>query len=141
MVNCNDIIKLFKGGKLLRNNITTQWKYLIKEQWVNDLIQSKHPNYTLAYPILGFKYEVDHFLDWHTDDMYDKGNNVVMTGGMVLNDDYEGGVFEFEDGTTLNQTPGKVFEMRRDVLHRVTKITKGVRYSLHYRLEKLPTLI
>ena len=44
MVNCNDIIKLFKGGKLLRNNITTQWKYLI--QWVNDLIQSKHPNYT-----------------------------------------------------------------------------------------------
>ena len=30
-----------------------------------------------------------------------------MTGGIVLNDDYEGGIFEFEDGTTLDQTPGK----------------------------------
>ena len=141
MVNCNDIIKLFKSGKLLENDITTQWKYFIEEQWVKDLIQSEHPNYNLGYPILGFKYEVGHFLDWHTDDMYDNTNNIVMTGGMVLNNDYGGGIFEFEDGTILDQTPGKVFEMKRDVLHRVTKITKGVRYSLHYKLEKLQTLI
>ena len=29
---------------------------------------------------------------------------VLMTGGMVLNDNYEGGIFEFKDGTTLDQT-------------------------------------
>lgn len=134
MVNCNDIIKLFKGGKLLKNNITTQWKYIIREGWVNNLIQSNHPNYDLIYPIIGYKYEVGHYLDWHTDDMYAQG--VAMTGGMVLNDNYEGGIFEFKDGTTLDQTPGKVFEMRRDIWHRVTKITKGTRYSLHYKLRE-----
>ena len=31
--------------------------------------------------------------------------------------------------------------MRRDVLHRVTEITKGTRYSLHYRLQEEKTYI
>ena len=53
---------------------------------------------------------------------------------MVLNNDYDGGVFEFGDGSILNQTPGKSFEMSRNIQHRVTEITSGVRYSLHYGL-------
>ena len=138
MVNCNDIIEVLKNGKLLDNQQQRSWKYIIREGWVNNLIQSKHPNYDLIYPIIGFKYEVGHFLDWHTDDMYAQG--IAMTGGMVLNDDYEGGIFEFKDGTILDQTPGKVFEMRRDIWHRVTKITKGTRYSLHYKLREIQSI-
>ena len=96
------------------------------------MVQSQYPNYILQQPIVGFKYVVGDFINY-TDDIES------MTGGIVLNDDYEGGIFEFEDGTTLDQT--RSFEMRRDVLHRVTEITKGTRYSLHYRLQEEKKLI
>jgi hypothetical protein len=142
MVNCEKILNtIFTEGRghLVKNNITRQLKITITEKWVYDMIQSQHPNYILQQPIVGFKYVVGDFLHWHTDDMYGKGMD--MTGGIVLNDDYEGGIFEFEDETTLDQTPGKAFEMRRDVSHRVTEITKGTRYSLHYRLHKEKKLI
>ena len=142
MVNCEKILNtIFTEGRghLVKNDITRQWKITITEKWVYDMVQSQHPNYILQQPVVGFKYVVGDFLHWHTDDMYAKG--MTMTGGIVLNDDYEGGIFEFEDGTTLDQTPGKAFEMRRDVLHRVTEITKGTRYSLHYRLQEEKKLI
>jgi len=132
MENCKKIIELFRDGEYINNTITKQWKYIINEEWVYDWVASHHEKYKLVGKIIGFKYQVGDYLDWHKDNQY--GRNIDMTGGIVLNSDYEGGLFEFDDGSFLDQTIGNSFEMSRDVLHRVTEITKGVRYSLHYKL-------
>ena len=129
---CKQIIELFVDGIYLDNKITKQWKYIIHEDWVRDWVKSNHPNYKLGDVIMGFKYELGDYLGWHRDNTYSQAYD--KTGGVVLNNDYNGGLFEFEDGSILNQTPGKSFEMSRSIKHRVTKITSGVRYSLHYGL-------
>jgi hypothetical protein len=129
---CLSIIELFKNGIYIDNSITKQWKYLIDEEWVYDWVASHYEKYELVGKIIGFKYQVGDYLDWHMDNQYN--TNIAMTGGIVLNSDYEGGLFEFDDGSILDQTPGKSFEMSRNILHRVTEVTKGTRYSLHYKL-------
>jgi len=60
-------------------------------------------------------------------------NKITRQWKYIIDEDW---VYEFEDGSILNQTPGKSFEMSRSILHRVTEITSGVRYSLHYGLNK-----
>ena len=132
MDHCKQIIELFVDGIYLDNKITKQRKYIIHEAWVYDWVKSKHPKYNLDGKIIGFKYEIGDYLEWHRDNQYSQ--RYYKTGGVVLNSDYEGGVFEFENGLILDQTPGKSFEMSRNIQHRVTEITSGVRYSLHYGL-------
>ena len=141
MVNCKDILSLFNDSFVTRleNSITKQHKYRITDTNTVDWLMSHHPGYTLAGAVIGFKYETGDYLDWHKDSMYSKKAN--LTGGVVLNDDFTGGAFELENGVYIDQTPGKVFTLGRNILHRVTKIQSGTRYSLHYNLLSEGTLI
>jgi len=88
------------------------------------------------------KYEVGGHYTWHRDTKID----ISKTGGATrkisitinLNDDYEGGELQIDsEDHYWNKTPrkvrsglGSIAVFPSDTYHRVTKVTKGTRYSL-----------
>ena len=88
------------------------------------------------------KYEVGSHYNWHRDTNID----ISKTGGATrkisitinLNDDYEGGDLEIDsEDRYWKATPratrsslGNICVFPSDTYHRVTKVTKGIRYSL-----------
>ena len=84
-------------------------------------------------PITLLIYEKGDFFTEHSDKIYATG---ILSGGYLLNDEYKGGNF-IVDGKKLEVGVGELFTYGRDVLHEVTEITDGVRYSLHFFIDKL----
>jgi len=83
------------------------------------------------------KYEVGDFFDWHCDLQEDSTDMTrKLSATLILSDpnSYEGGVLEFFAGTNQPIKPPQnkgtiiIFDSRE--WHRVTKVTKGIRYSL-----------
>ncbi len=127
----------------------------IEEQWVYDLIW----NYMLAAnEQAGWKYNIvaaencqvtrytkSGFYTWHLDgigshnDVYNEPGNKFLHGNtrklsmsIILNSDFEGGDFEMSD--LDNKVPkleeGSIIVFPSFIEHRVTPVTKGIRYSL-----------
>jgi predicted 2-oxoglutarate/Fe(II)-dependent dioxygenase YbiX len=75
---------------------------------------------------------------WHEHVDTEQYGSFVHTGLVYLNTqgvDYIGGDFEFIDGkarTTIHPTQGSLllFSSGQENVHRVTKVTKGIRYAL-----------
>ena len=130
------------------------------EQWLYDLIW---PYMLEANKVSGWnldihaaedmqlgRYRKGGFYNWHRDgssdslSAYDKPENSFMHGkvrkltlSLILNDDFEGGEFEFccYDRGECKITPielkrGDMIFFTSGMEHRVTPVTKGVRYSL-----------
>lgn len=84
------------------------------------------------------KYEVGNFYDWHRDsiDQFESPMTRKLSATVVLSDSdsYEGGAFEFFNGIEKPirpiQSKGTVIIFDSQDWHRITKVTKGVRYSL-----------
>jgi predicted 2-oxoglutarate/Fe(II)-dependent dioxygenase YbiX len=85
-------------------------------------------------PITLLIYEKGDFFGEHSDtSTYGSG---ILSGNYLLNDEYKGGNFIL-DGKKLEVGVGELFTYGRDVLHEVTEVTGGVRYSLHFFIDKL----
>lgn len=74
------------------------------------------------------------FYDWHHDmDMPKDGNQRKLTAVMLLSDpkDYEGGRLEIKniDPSRLLPAKGSIVVFPSYMLHRVTTVTKGIRYT------------
>ncbi len=135
--------------------------YFTTEQWLYDLIwpymleANKVSGWNLdisaAEPIQIARYKKGGFYNWHYDGIsdslsaYDKPENSFIHGkvrklsvSLILNDDFEGGDFEFcsyYNGGECVITPIKLKEgdmifFTSGMEHRVAPVTKGVRYSL-----------
>jgi PKHD-type hydroxylase len=94
-----------------------------------------------AQPMQITKYQVGGFYEFHKDGngftrdvsdknivTYNKTRKLSMT--VVLNDDYEGGEFEFLGNGKIKEKMGTVIVFPSYMQHRVLPVTKGVRYSL-----------
>jgi PKHD-type hydroxylase len=78
--------------------------------------------------------------DWHTDlsfgQKYDKDAELrKLSLTLLLNDEFEGGEFQINDGkeelaTTIPMNKGRVVLFPSFVIHRVKPVTKGIRKSL-----------
>ena len=85
-------------------------------------------------------YDSEGRYDWHMDialgdkfDNYSEPRKLSFT--LLLNDDFEGGEFQFnkgkeEDATTVELKKGKIVMFPSFMIHRVTPVTKGIRKSL-----------
>ena len=135
--------------------------YWTTEQWLYDLIwpfmleANKSAGWNLdisaAEDIQITRYKKGGFYNWHRDGIsdslsaYDRPNKPLMHGNvrkmsvsLMLNDDYEGGEFEFsglakgecEITSIKNLKAGDMLFFTSGMEHRVTPVTKGVRYSL-----------
>lgn len=128
------------------------------DQWVYDLIwpymQEANEQAGWRYDITGAeevqigKYEEGGFYDFHKDGKSDNlgvyntpenkfkhGNVRKLSMSIILNDDYEGGNFQFAKVNEAVHTPdfnklGSVIVFPSFMMHRVEPVTKGTRYSL-----------
>lgn len=99
-----------------------------KAGWLFDVDQIEPPQ-------LG-EYSVGGHYDWHNDEPFyaRKGNNLQrkLSISLFLSDpeSYEGGDFLFEGSDTpLTRKQGSVIVFPSGVIHKVTPVTSGVRYS------------
>ena len=112
---------------------------LFKEQSINiNKYAEEFPNVSVeqdtGYGLL--KYEEGGFYTEHVDHAPKLARTVSCS--IILNDDYEGGDFQFEVGApyeedriiTLTPSKGCAIVFPSFKFHRVTPVTKGVRYSL-----------
>lgn len=143
-MNCTDIIKFLEKKNHLR--IENQKNHYTKislnkntETWIFDFVESKlSSQYTIKEDFRGLKYTKGDFMSLHKDGDY---SHAYLSGGMLLNDDYDGGEFIIE-GTPLDISIGEVFTFGRNELHEVKPIKSGVRYSLHFHVMlRIPNII
>jgi len=87
------------------------------------------------------RYQVDGHYDFHADgngftreisnsDSCTNNKTRKLSMSIVLNDDFEGGEFEFFSGEEINSKRGTVIVFPSHLVHRVKPVTKGIRYSL-----------
>jgi hypothetical protein len=100
------------------------------------------PNGAYQGPITFMIYKKGDFITEHRDGSSYGGGilsstyNFQMGGGYLLNNEYKGGNFIL-DGKKLEVGVGEVFTYGRDVLHEVTEVIEGIRYSLHFFIDKV----
>ncbi len=134
--NCKDIIEYLDNKKQTRiKNKTTNFTFILlerkKESWLFNFIESKlSPKYRIKDICRGLIYKKGDFMSLHKDGDYD---NAYLSGGMLLNDDYEGGEYIIE-GNKLKAPICEVFTFGRNELHEITPIKSGIRYSLHFHV-------
>jgi PKHD-type hydroxylase len=96
-----------------------------KQAWNFSLSGNENPQFTI--------YNEGGFYDFHEDCSLLSNQMRKLSAIIVIADsnDYEGGDFEFEDGTRPDiKEQGSILVFPSFIKHRVTPITKGTRYSL-----------
>ena len=79
------------------------------------------------------KYEAEKFYSWHINVGHDETSTRKLSATIFLNNSFEGGEFQIFYNTlpfTIEAVVGRVVVFPSHVLHRVTSVTKGIRYSL-----------
>ena len=150
------ILDIYRSNteKIIRwrySDISNSWLHITKLKefnFVRDIINKDLQNIDNDYrcaefvpplgigqgPITLLIYEKGDFFGEHCDtSTYGTG---ILSGGHLLNDEYKGGNFIL-DGKKLEVGVGELFTYGRDVLHEVTEVTNGVRYSLHFFIDKV----
>ena len=153
---CQKIIDIGKGnwkrGKVVNTSVVPNRKNDVvwtKEQWIYNIIWpymiEANACAEWKYDIVGAeacqvtRYTKDGFYSWHRDGigshnelLYGNVRKLSMT--IVLNSDFEGGDFEMvgegERGGVPRLEEGSVIVFPSFIEHRVTPVTKGIRYSL-----------
>lgn len=108
------------------------------KELINHDLKSIDVNYNVTDWITFLIYEKDDFFGVHTDDTFDYKNSnkqLIYTGGYILNKNFKGGDF-IVNNEKLETNVGELFLFERHLKHEVLKIEKGVRYSLHFGVEK-----
>jgi hypothetical protein len=133
------------------NSLSSSWLFLTKFKefdFVIDIINKDLQNIDNDYRCANFDIPKGAFEGPITFMIYKKGDFItehrdtssfgtgILSGGYLLNDEYKGGNFIL-DGKKLEVEVGELFTYGRDVLHEVTEITDGVRYSLHFFIDKV----
>lgn len=103
-------------------------------QSINENIKIKGVDIKNLGPYQFTKYTVGDFYEWHTDSDSDKNKNRHYSIVIQLNDDYEGGSLQLIDENQkeyeLENGVGNLFIFDSSTIHRVSKVTSGIRYSL-----------
>jgi predicted 2-oxoglutarate/Fe(II)-dependent dioxygenase YbiX len=88
------------------------------------------------------KYEINGHYDWHKDSSDDNYEYRFLSIIIQLNDDYTGGELQYKnlDNQTIEFTKGlgNLFIFSSNILHKVSHILEGERYSLVSWLNKEP---
>jgi len=160
-ITCKRIINLGKNkwekGGIYKTNAVEEhirkskvsW---VEDQWVYDLAfkymkianQNSGWNFNIdsAQPMQITKYDKNGHYDYHFDgdgySVYNAPDNKFAHGktrklsmSIILNEDYEGGEFQFFDQDKLKiNKQGTIIVFPSYLVHKVNPVTKGTRYSL-----------
>jgi len=97
-------------------NTNSGWNFIITDQ--------QDPQFTV--------YDIDNFYEFHTDDDDHRDRMRKLSLSVFLSDPstYEGGNFEFQNTSIPFKEKGSIIVFPSFLLHRVTPVTSGIRYSL-----------
>ena len=141
---CQEVIEYFCDDNNMQNfkrGDRRYKRYIIKQEnannnWVwnsvDDLIKANlGENYFISTWLIGLRYDVGDYFEEHTDG-YSTGDR-YLSGGIELSqkDDYSGGIYTI-NGVPERKEQGHLFVHNPLVLHEITKVTKGTRFSLHF---------
>lgn len=80
------------------------------------------------------EYKVGDYFEWHSDRISEKYRDRFTSTVIQLNDNYSGGVLEIKDMEKniikMEQKKGNLYVFDSGLMHRVTPVTNGERYSL-----------
>jgi hypothetical protein len=99
--------------------------------FINQDLKKIDSSYSVGNFITLLVYEKGGFFAEHKDEDRPTSSPIVLSGGYLLNKDYDGGEFIIE-GAELNVKVGELFLFGRDVYHEIKKVKKGTRYALHF---------
>ena len=146
---CVEIIELYKNKvSTIQNSIRKQKNYHERnlESWlfktIKDLVNKNlGSGYELIDRVTILKYEKGDFFLEHRDGPrnYSINNDLPnhIYGGIELceKDEYEGGEF-FIKGNKVDYKKGRIFTHGFSDYHSITEVTSGIRWSLHFVIEK-----
>jgi len=134
------------GTKRVDDKIRQSDIVWVNDEWIYDLVM---PYMFTANERAGWKYNIvsaeecqitrytpGEFYTWHKDglgshkEVYDNGNTRKISLSVTLNSDFEGGELQFHGLTTHTLEAGSIVVFPSFLDHRVTPVTKGIRYSL-----------
>lgn len=121
-----------------------EWLYKICWGYLHEANRNSNWNFEVSASEMMqiTKYKKDGHYNFHYDSngftKFERPNNKFINGktrklsmSIVLNDDYEGGEFEFFDNPNLiKEKKGTIIVFPSYLVHRVKPVTKGTRYSL-----------
>ena len=142
----NDFIDYnLKHKKVKTLSISSFGEFDFVKKLINQKLKQIDENYEVSEFITLLKYEKGDFFNLHIDasSYSSTESNTILSAGCLLNDDYSGGNFII-NSKILNVGIGKLFTFGRTEPHEITKITDGVRLSLHFAINtkyKKSTLI
>lgn len=133
---------LTKEGHKVSNHRKTDIGFFPKGSLIEELIDTyiELANQYYKFELSGGErvqfgvYREGHFYDWHRDSKKE-GYHRKLSVSIMLNDDFEGGDLEIQnlwgDKTcVIPKKAGSIVIFPSMLKHRVTPVTKGVRYSL-----------
>ena len=120
------------------------WLYEICWHFLRTANKNSNWNFNISScePMQITKYEKDGHYNFHQDgngfSRYDNPKNKFLHGKtrklsmtIVLNEDYEGGEFQFfDDKSLIKEKRGTIIVFPSYMVHKVRPVTKGTRYSL-----------
>jgi len=113
---------LYKGYNIPKNNETI---FLFEKLFTFFEKQTNRKLYTYPIECYLMKYDIGDKFRLHDD----AGMGRIYSIGICLNDDYEGGKFLVNDDEVTKET-GNAYFFESHILHRVTEITNGTRWSI-----------
>lgn len=104
---------------------------------INKDLRKMHPDYLVSDFITILEYNKGDFFGRHRDGpSYESKTDItILSGGYILNDYYKGGDFLIKN-KKINTEVGKIFTFSREVVHEITEVTEGVRYSIHFAVNR-----
>lgn len=110
----------------VRRNEMTQWFFDL----ISDFLKTNYPNNTVNNREYFYihKFEEGHRFGKHIDK--DRMDEWVLVVGAILNSEFEGGrLITYNPDGELATKAGEIYKMDASILHEVTEVTSGVRYS------------
>ena len=144
-----DKIKEHRSSSIswLKRDDTTEFIYskVLQLIYMENVNNNWNFDYDAIEDLQFTRYDKSQHYNWHVDQTSAVYHDEELSGkirkisfSIILNDDYEGGDFQFEVGApyeedriiTLTPSKGCAIVFPSFKFHRVTPVTKGVRYSL-----------
>ena len=113
----------------VKREISTQWFFDL----ISEFLKDEYPNNKIKEG--NFFYAHEFFTGARFTKHVDKKrqNDWGLIVGAKLNDDFDGGkLLTYNPNGELATEVGKIYKMNSEVLHEVTEVTKGTRYSFVY---------
>jgi len=123
-----------KHKKLKTLTISSFSEFDFVKELINKELKQIDENYEVSEFITLLKYENGDFFNLHIDASSYKATNTtttILSGGCLLNTDYIGGDFIINK-KLLDIKIGELFYFGRTEPHEITKVTNGIRLSLHF---------